>query len=351
MQTSRAAISKTGSDVDKTAFVQARAVARERIKSSRSRYLREKVTTSADDPKKMWRTTRDLLHSSQASGLDDGDCEKMATTFSQFFCDKVARIKETIRSTLQHMPLVNLLPVDTVYSGPQLLDFGAVSVKEGKNLMNSMSNKSSPLDVLPTSLLKSCVDVFAPVIARIANLSFASGRFPSVFRTAQVLPLLKKQGLDHMTPGNYWPISNLNTISKLIERLVLGRLKQHIQVSGSFDVLQSAYRTGHSTETALVSVLDSLFITIDDKKITVLIGLDISAAFDTISHEILLLRMRRRFGVSGTALNWIESYLSERHQYVKLGRHRSSIVKCTSGVPQGSVLGPILFTLYTAPVV
>ena len=341
---------RTGSDVDKSAFVHARAEARDKIKSSRSRYLREKVATSADDPRTMWRTTRDLLHTSQSSGLDDGDCETMATTFSQFFSDKVARIKEAIRSTLSGMPLINLPPVDAVFSGMQLLDFGAVSVKEVKSLVNSMSNKSSPLDVLPTSLLKSCVDVFAPVIARIANLSFASGKFPSMFRIAQVLPLLKKQGLDHMSPGNYRPISNLNTISKIIERLVLGRLKQHIQESGSFDVLQSAYRTGHSTETALVSVLDNLFTTIDNKKITVLIGLDISAAFDTISHEILLQRMQRRFGVSGTALDWIESYLSERHQYVKLGRHRSSTVKCTSGVPQGSVLGPILFTLYTAPV-
>ena len=140
----------------------------------------------------MWRTTRDLLHTSQTNSLDDGDCEKMATTFSQFFSDKVARIKETIRSTLRHLPLVNLLPVDAVFSGPQLLDFGAVSIKEVKILVNSMSNKSSPLDVLPTSLLKSCADVFAPIVARIANLSFTSGKFPSMFRIAQVLPLLKK---------------------------------------------------------------------------------------------------------------------------------------------------------------
>ena len=216
-------------------------------------------------------------------------------------------IKESIRSALSRVPLIGPPLVDVVYSGPHLTIFGEVSVKEVKSLINSMSIKSSPLDVLPTSLLKSCVDVFAPVIARLANLSFTSGKFTSVFRMAQVLPLLKKQGLDHMSPGNYRPISNLNTISKIIERLVLGRLNQHIHGSGSFDVLQSAYRIGHSTETALVSVLDTLFTTIDNMKITVLIGLDISAALDTISHGILLERMRCRFGVSGLALDWIES--------------------------------------------
>ena len=150
--------------------------------------------------------------------------------------------------------------------------------------------------------------------------------------------------------GNYRPISNLNTISKIIERLVLGRLKQHINESGNFDVLQSAYRSGHSTETALVSVLDNLLSSIDGKKSVVLIGQDISAAFDTISHDILLKRMKGRFGVSEVALDWLRSYVTGRKQFVKLDRHTSSTVECTSGVSQGSVLGPILFTLYTAPV-
>ena len=296
---------RTDSDDDKSAFVQARAAAREEIKSSRARYLREKVATSAGDPKNMWRTTRDLLHTSSTGGLDDGDCAEMTTAFSQFFLNKVARINETIRSTHCQMPLINLLPDNIVHFGPQLMDFGSVSVKEVRILIGSMSSKSSPLDVLPTSLVKSCIDVFAPVVARLANLSFASGKFSTVFRMAQVLPLLKKQGLDCMSPGNYRPISNLKTISNIIERLVLGRLKQHIHGSGSFDELQSAYRTGYSTETALVSVLDSMLTTIDSKNISVLIGLDISAAFDTISRGILLDRLRSRFGVSGAALGWI----------------------------------------------
>ena len=137
------------------------AAAREKIKSSRSRYLKEKVTTSAGDPKNMWRTTRDLLHSSPTGSLDDGDCDKMATTFSQFFSDKVEQIKESIRSALSRVPLIGPPLVDVVYSGPHLTNFGEVSVKEVKNQINSMSNKSSPLDVLPTSLLRSCVEVFA----------------------------------------------------------------------------------------------------------------------------------------------------------------------------------------------
>ena len=341
---------RTGSAPDKAAFVAARSEARDKIKASRVENLSEKVASSADDPKSMWRTTRDLLHSSPSSGLDDEECAVMVTTFSQFFSDKVSRIMNTIGSALRQMPILNQLCPERMHVGPQLASFSSVSVKEVKDLIKSMSNKSSPLDVLPTSLLKSCVDVFALVIAHLTNLSFSSGQFPSVFRTAQVLPLLKKPGLESLSPGNYRSISNLNTISKIIERLVLGRLKQHISESGNFDVLQSAYRAGHSTETALVSVLDNLLSSIDGKKSVVLIGLDISAASDTISHDILLKRMEGRFGVSEVALDWLRSHVTGRKQFVKLGRHTSSTVECTSGVPQGSVLGPILFTLYTAPV-
>ena len=114
-----------------------------------------------------------------------------------------------------------------------------------------MPPKSSPLDVLPCQLLKSCAHVFAPAIARLANLSLQTGKFPARYKTAQVLPLRKKAGLDSSLPANYRPISILSAVSKVLERLVLARLRPHLLGSANFSQYQSAYRKGHSTETAL----------------------------------------------------------------------------------------------------
>ena len=130
-----------------------------------------------------------------------------------------------------------------------------------------------------------------------------------MFKTAQVLPLLKKPGLDRLEPANYRPISNLNTISKVIERLVFARLRPHLMQSDNFSRFQSAYRSGHSTETALLHILNSVYGAIDKKQLTVLVGLDISATFDTVNHPLLLRRLNRVFGVSGTILDWLSSYL------------------------------------------
>ena len=141
-----------------------------------------------------------------------------------------------------------------------------------------------------------------------------------------------------------------NTVSKIVEILVLARLMPHFLASGNFNPLQSAYRTGHSTETALLRILDSLYKSIDTTCLTSLIGLDLLGAFDTISHSILLGRIKDEFGVSGVPLRWLQSYLTDRRRYVKLGRHCSPTVQCTAGVPQSSVLGPILFAAYISPV-
>ena len=120
-----------------------------------------------------------------------------------------------------------------------------------------MLSKSSPLDVLPTSLLKSCADVFSPVITRLANLTFAEGRFPSRYKNAQVMRFLKKADLDSSNPANYRTISNISTISKVLERLALIQLRPHLLNSTNFSEYQSGYRrTGHSTETALLEVFD-----------------------------------------------------------------------------------------------
>jgi len=340
---------RTQRDDDKKAFAAARTKAREKISQSRADKLKEQVAESAGDPAKMWRTTRRLLHSAPSCNLDDDECMTMSKAFGQFFIDKISNIRNAITVALSSNT-DQIKPIDRTNNGPHLSEFSEVKVDEVIKLFNSMPNKSSPLDVLPTSLLKSCSNVFAPIVARLANLSFTEGQFPSSLKTAQVLPLLKKPGLDRSAPANYRPISNLSTVSKVIERLALARLKPHVYSSSNFNPLQSAYRPGHSTETALLHILNSLYEAIDSKKLTVLIGLDLSAAFDTVDYDILVERLRSDFGINNMVLKWIESYLMNRKQYVKLGRHCSETTVCSAGVPQGSVLGPILFALYVSPV-
>jgi hypothetical protein len=150
---------------------------------------------------------------------------------------------------------------------------------------------------------------------RLANPSFAERRFPDRFKMAQITLLLKKNGLHASDPANYRPISNLNTISKIIERLCLARLTPHVAATGHFNPLQSAHRKHHSTdETALLKILDDLSRSIDDWRSAVLVGLDLSAAFDTIEHDILIERLRSVFGVTGSALMWVETHLRDREQ-------------------------------------
>src|SRR2546426_5920036 len=184
----------------------------------------------------------------------------------------------------------------------------------------------------------------------LANLSFEEGRFPDQFKTAQVTPLIKKDGLDANDPANYRPISNLNTISKIIERQCLARVLTHVAGTRRLNQLQSAYKKHHSTETALLKILDDLYRIIEDRRSSVLVGLDLSAAFDTIEHDILIERLRTVFGVTGFALRWVETYLKEREQYVVAGGERSTSIRCVYGVPQGSVLGPFLFLAYVSPI-
>ena len=135
------------------------------------------------------------------------------------------------------------------------------------------------------------------------------GKFPARYKRAQVLPLLKKAGLDSSQPANYRPISNLPTVTKVLERLVLARLRPHLRPhllnSANFSQFQSAYRKGHSTETALQEVLDGVFTADDDKQVTVLIGLDLSAALDTVDHRLLIDRLQLEFKVTEIPLCWL----------------------------------------------
>ena len=149
---------------------------------------------------------------------------------------------------------------------------------------------------------------------------------------------------------NYRPISNLSNISKLLERIIYNRLSQHIHSFNTYSIFQSAYRRFFSTETALLKIQNDLLLAMDKQKVTALVLLDLSAAFATIDHMHLLHLLENWFGVSGSALLLLSSYLSSRSQSVIINGHCSSSEPLVTAVPQGSVLGPLFFTSYTTPI-
>ena len=180
-------------------------------------------------------------------------------------------------------------------------------------------------------------------------MSITSGSFPDSFKHSIVTPLLKKPTLDKEQLSNYRPVANLSFLSKLTERIVKARLDSHFASNSLYNKFQSAYTKFHSTESTLLSLHDYLIRAMSRQQLTCLCLLDLSAAFDTIDHSILLHRLRTWFGIHGTPLQWFQSYLSSRSFSVLIDGTKSSFFPMSFGVPQGSVLGPLLFTIYTTP--
>ena len=184
-------------------------------------------------------------------------------------------------------------------------------------------------------------------ITNIVNQSLKEGVFPSAYKTAHVIPLLKKPSLDKNDLRNYRPVSNLSFILKVVEKVVAYRLLTHLELNDLSNPNQSASKKNHSTETTLLKITSEISTNMEKKRVTVL--LDLSAAFDTIDHDALLKLLSSWSAISGIELDSIQSYLYDRGQTVKIGENLSDSYTIKFGVPQGSVLGPILFTLYTTP--
>ncbi len=162
-------------------------------------------------------------------------------------------------------------------------------------------------------------------------------------------PFWKKRNLDNTMLSNYRPISNLPFIGKIIEKVVFNQLNNNLNSNGYLDNFQSGFRVHHSTEMALIKIINDIRFNSDSGKISVLVLLDLSAAFDTVDHNILLERLENWVGLSGMALKWFRSYLEGRGYYVSIGEHKSKWTSMTCGVPQGSILAPLLFSLYMLP--
>ena len=200
-------------------------------------------------------------------------------------------------------------------------------------------------------MLKGCIDLLAPFITYLFNLSLTRASVPASWKFSIIAPILKKEWLDPSLPSSYRPIAKLNTLSKVLERIISMQLRSHLTVNNLFPPLQSAYRLRHSTETSMIKLTSDLLHTLDRGERGLLASLDMSAAFDCINHQVLIHRFQLSFGLSGRAWDWITSFVSGRSQSIRIGSSQSPVSTVHRGVPQGSVLGPLLFILYVSDVV
>ena len=263
-----------------------------------------------------------------------------------YFHEKISKM----RCSLSHdsESITNPLP-DLSCCQSELTDFCTVNTNDIRKYLVSSGVKTCALDPLPFILLRKCLDALLPVITRIVNLSLTTGNVLRHFKEAMVRPKLKKDSLDHKMFFNSRHISNLKLLSKITEKAVACQLTVYLNANGLQEVFQSAYKVAHSTETALLKVQSDTLNAIEKQESVLLLLLDLSAAFDTVDHVILLSRLNTRYGFKGNTLHWFASCLKERRQFIQVENTRSSSVELQWGVPQGSVLGAILYTLYTAP--
>ena len=222
--------------------------------------------------------------------------------------------------------------------------FSCVDIETVNNLFKNLPvNKATGIDGYQASLLKMCAPSLAPSLVYLFNKSLSLGTFPSSFKKGKVTPLFKSNS--KLEPGNYRPITVLPILSKFLERIVHNQVYKYLDANKLISVCQSGFRANHSTVSSLIRFTDFCHDKIGQGNYIGMVELDLRKAFDTVNHDILLKKLGL-YGFDDLALRWFSSYLSDRHQVVCIGDELSDPLLVTCGVPQGSILGPLLFIMY-----
>ena len=293
--------------------------------------------------KTMYSVVNKLLDKKQETVLPDATSDKeLADSFVKYFSDKITKIRDKFKD----VP-VNKKPSNLPSNVTRLFEFEKTTEDEIRHIVNTYGVKCSPEDPVPVNVLKGNLDVFIPIWKDLVNLSLDTGSIECL-KSSAVLPTIKQldELMDKDLYKNYRPVSNLIFLEKLIERVVALRLEKQMTENHLHSDEENGYKTNHSTEFLMMKVVNDLLMNCDEKKPTILLLLDLSAAFDTVDQEKLLDILKNEIGIEGTALKWFRSFLTDRTQRVKINDAYSEIMLLLYGVTQGSVLGPPLFNIY-----